>query len=300
MSRAAPSQRDDWGQILNPRIFTVAGDLDPGSGTAGLRLTGTHAAVDLWSHASDVAGRGAPAGNGVTPPAPLTVLVVEDDSETREVVAAALTAEGRRVLAVGRAVAASQALRAGDVDAAILDVFLPDGNGIELCRQWRRDGLAVPILVLTARGDIGARVEGLDAGADDYLVKPFAVSELRARVRALLRRARHGRAERVFEHGPLRVNFARREVRLAGAEVPLTRRELDVLERLCSAGGHAVARDDLLEDVWGDATPKTAASLEVIVARLRHKLEPMGAGTLIRTLRGFGYALAGRTGEPER
>jgi DNA-binding response OmpR family regulator len=102
--------------------------------------------------------------------APSTVLVVEDDSETREVIAAALTAEGLPVVAVGRVAAARQALRAGGVAAAVLDVFLPDGNGIELCRQWRRAGVAVPILVLTARGEIGARVEGLDAGADDYLV----------------------------------------------------------------------------------------------------------------------------------
>jgi len=223
--------------------------------------------------------------------APSTVLVVEDDSETREVIAAALTAEGLGVVAVGRAAAARQALRAGGVAAAILDVFLPDGNGIELCRQWRRAGVAVPILVLTARGDIGARVEGLDAGADDYLVKPFAIAELRARLRALLRRGGHGLPERAFQHGPLRVDFARREARLAGTEVPLTRRELDVLERLCSARGHAVSRDDLLEDVWGEATPQAAASLEVIVARLRRKLEPGGAGTLIKTLRGFGYAL---------
>jgi DNA-binding response OmpR family regulator len=115
---------------------------------------------------------------------------------------------------------------------------------------------------------------------------------LRARLRALLRRGRHGLPERVFQHGPLRVDFGRREARLAGAEVPLTRRELDVLERLCSARGHAVSRDDLLEDVWGDATPQTAASLEVIVARLRRKLEPGGAGALIRTLRGYGYALS--------
>jgi DNA-binding response OmpR family regulator len=202
-----------------------------------------------------------------------TVLVVEDDAETRAVLAGALTAEGLRVVAVERAAAASQALQPG-VAAAILDVFLPDGNGIDLCRQWRRAGIAVPILVLTARADIGSRVEGLDAGADDYLVKPFAISELRARLRALLRRGTHGVRERVFERGALRVDFGRREARLGAAEVPLTRRELDVLERLCSARGHAVSRDDLLEEVWGDATPQAAASLEVIIARLRRKLEP--------------------------
>jgi two-component system, OmpR family, response regulator len=235
----------------------------------------------------------------VRPAESRTVLVVEDDAETRAVVAGALTAEGLRVVAVERAAAASQALRAGDVAAAVLDVFLPDGNGIDLCRQWRRTGIAVPILVLTARADIGSRVEGLDAGADDYLAKPFAISELRARVRALLRRGTHGLPERVFERGALRVDFARREARLGAAEVPLTRRELDVLERLCSARGHAVSRDDLLEEVWGDATPQAAASLEVIIARLRRKLEPGEAGGLIRTLRGYGYALGGPAQERE-
>ncbi len=234
------------------------------------------------------------------PTAPSTVLIVEDDSETREVVAGALTAEGLRVVAVERAAAASQALGTADVAAVILDVFLPDGNGIDLCRQWRRTGFVLPILVLTARADVGSRVEGLDAGADDYLVKPFAISELRARVRALLRRGSQGPRDRIFERGALRVDFARREARVGAVEVPLTRRELDVLERLCSARGHAVSRDDLLEEVWGDATPQAAASLEVIIARLRRKLEPGEGGSLIRTLRGYGYALAAGAEDTER
>jgi DNA-binding response OmpR family regulator len=224
------------------------------------------------------------------------ILVVEDDGETRRVVADALVAEGHRVTAVGRADAGTKALRTGGIAAVVLDVWLPDGNGIDLCREWRRSGIRVPILMLTARTDVSSRVKGLDAGADDYLGKPFALSELRARLRALLRRGARPIDEQVLERGRVRIDFGRRQAWLGPAEVPLTRRELDVLERLFSAKGHAVSRDDLLEDVWGDATPEAAASLEVIIARLRRKLEDQAGAALIRTLRGYGYALSGLPG----
>jgi DNA-binding response OmpR family regulator len=174
----------------------------------------------------------------------------------------------------------------------ILDVWLPDANGIELCREWRENGVRTPILMLTARTDVASRVAGLDAGADDYLGKPFALAELRARMRALLRRQPQATGERVLRRSNLFVDFQRRQAWVAGVEVPLTRRELDLLERLARGRGHAVARDDLLEDVWGHATDEAAASLEVILARLRRKLEHDGKGSLIRTLRGYGYALA--------
>jgi DNA-binding response OmpR family regulator len=190
-------------------------------------------------------------------------------------------------------------LRAGGIAAIVLDVWLPDGNGIDLCRDWRGSGVRIPILMLTARTDVSSRVKGLDAGADDYLGKPFALSELRARLRALLRRGARSVQEQVFELGRLRLDFGRRQAWLGSVEVPLTRRELDVLERLCSAKGHAVSRDDLLEEVWGEATPEAAASLEVIVARLRRKLEGPAGAAVIRTLRGYGYALAGLPGGEE-
>jgi DNA-binding response OmpR family regulator len=223
---------------------------------------------------------------------PAAVLVVEDDAETRRVVEEALQADGHRVTAVGRSDAAARALRAGGIAAVVLDVWLPDGNGIDLCREWRREGVRVPILMLTARTDVGSRVKGLDAGADDYLGKPFALSELRARLRALLRRGTPAGENPVLERGGLRVDFARRQAWAGSAEIPLTRRELDVLERLFWAQGRAVQRDDILEELWGRATPEAVASLEVIVARLRRKLEEPAGGTLIRTVRGYGYALA--------
>jgi two-component system OmpR family response regulator len=202
------------------------------------------------------------------------------------------------VVTADRAQAGTKALKTADVAAVILDVWLPDGTGLDLCREWRAAGSRVPILMLTARTDVSSRVEGLDAGADDYLGKPFALSELRARLRALLRRRSDPIEERVLRRGPLTVDFGRRQAWLGGAEVPLTRREIEVLERLAWARGHAVSREDLLEELWGEASTEAAASLEVIVARLRRKLEGNVRESLIRTVRGFGYALGGPAERP--
>jgi DNA-binding response OmpR family regulator len=225
------------------------------------------------------------------------ILVVEDDEETRVLLSEALVTYGFSVVSVGRGEAADRAARSGAADAVVLDVWLPDADGMDLCRSWRRSGLGLPILMLTARTDVAARVSGLDAGADDYLGKPFAMAELRARLDALLRRGRRGRREEVFRRGSIVVDFARRQAWVGGREIPITRRELEVLERLAEQAGHPVSRDDILEDVWGTATPESAASLEVIVARLRRKLDQQDQPSLIRTLRGHGYALAPPAGE---
>jgi two-component system OmpR family response regulator len=221
------------------------------------------------------------------------ILLVEDDAETRDALSRFLSDEGYRVVTAARGDAGTRALKAGTVDAAILDVGLPDVSGFDLCRDWRAAGLRLPVLMLTARTDVSSRVQGLEAGADDYLGKPFALSELRARLRALLRRGSDPLRQRVLTLGPLTIDFGRRQAWIAEVEVPLTRREIDVLERLAWARGHVVSRDDLLEEIWGESTPETAASLEVIVARLRRKLERGEKEALIRTVRGVGYALAG-------
>jgi len=225
------------------------------------------------------------------------VAVVEDDREMRELLREALGNEGYAVTAVGTGAAASEAVRAGDVDAVVLDVWLPDADGVELCRGWRRTGLRIPILMLTARTDVAARVAGLEAGADDYLGKPFALAELRARLTALLRRGTRPLRGEIFRRGAVRVDFGRRQAWVGEEEVAITRRELEVLERLAEAGGRAVSRDDLLQDVWGEATREAAASLEVMVARLRRKLERPGGSPIVRTVRGYGYAVA--SGEEE-
>lgn len=223
---------------------------------------------------------------------PSRVLVVEDDPETREFVARALGEDGLEVRTASRAETARKLVRDGEVDLVILDVGLPGPSGLDFCAELRREESPVPILMLTARTDVASRVEGLEAGADDYLGKPFALAELRARVRALLRRgARPGPPDAVLEHGGVRVDLRRRRAFLGAEELPLTRRELDLLARLVRAGGVVVARETLLEDVWGADTPEAAASLEVIVSRLRRKLRQGGGGSLLRNVRGVGYAL---------
>lgn len=221
------------------------------------------------------------------------VLVVEDDAETRGLVARTLREEGLEVEAAGRAARARAILGSGEVDLVVLDVGLPDATGFELCAEVRAGGNDVPILVLTARTDVASRVEGLETGADDYLGKPFAIAELRARVRALLRRGRGSAPEPVLEHAGVRVDLRRRRAFLGPEELPLTRRELDLLARLVRARGVVVSREVLLEDVWGADTPEAAASLEVIVSRLRRKLGPGGGRSLLRNVRGIGYALDG-------
>lgn len=219
------------------------------------------------------------------------VVVVEDDAETRDFVARALREDGLDVQAAGRAESARKLFREGDVDLVVLDVGLPGASGFELCAEIRREGSDAPVLMLTARTDVASRVEGLETGADDYLGKPFALAELRARVRALLRRARTGTPEPLLEQAGVRVDLRRRRAFLGAEELPLTRREFDLLARLVRAGGVVVPREVLLEDVWGHDTPEAAASLEVIVSRLRRKLQAGGGPSLLRNVRGVGYAL---------
>ena len=227
------------------------------------------------------------------------ILLVEDDSEMRQAISRALADDGYEVLGVERGEAGTRALRTGEIAAVVLDVGLPDRSGFDLCRDWRGAGLHVPVLMLTARTDVASRVRGLDSGADDYLGKPFALSELRARLRALMRRGTDPQRPRVQHLGDVTLDFGRRQAWLGGTEVPLTRREIDVLERLAWAKGHVVSRENLLDEIWGESTPEASASLEVIVARLRRKLERGDRESVIRTVRGFGYALAtGREEEP--
>jgi len=218
-------------------------------------------------------------------------IVVEDDPETRDFVARALREDGLEVQTAARAESARKLVQAGGVDLVVLDVGLPGVTGFELCAELRRGGSAVPILMLTARTDVASRVEGLEAGADDYLGKPFALAELRARVRALLRRRRSEPSETVVSWAGVRLDLRRRRAFRGGEEVPLTPRELELLARLLRARGGVVPRETLLADVWGRDTPEAAASLEVIVSRLRRKLSRADGGSLVRNVRGVGYAL---------
>lgn len=214
----------------------------------------------------------------------MRVLVVDDDEETRELVAAALVREGfdADLAASGRE--AGERARSGRFDVVVLDVMLGGESGLDVCAALRRDGVETPILFLSARGAVDARIEGLDAGGDDYLPKPFALAELCARVRALGRRGPGLRPERL-RVGALVLDFAARRAQHAGKLVPVTAREWELLRVLGDARGRVVAFDDVLERAWGEASERSRASLEVLVARLRKKLVP------IRTVRGVGYVL---------
>jgi DNA-binding response OmpR family regulator len=220
----------------------------------------------------------------------MRILVVDDSPELRDLVVRALSRDGHRVTAVGDVRGADEALVESEFDLVVLDLALPDGWGIEWCRRAREGGLDALVLVLTAHGEVAQRLEGFAAGADDFLAKPFAVAELRARVQALGRRrggasARAGRT--VWRSGDVVVDLARRLATRAGEAAPLTAREWNVIECLARAEGRVVSRAALLDEVWGASDDAAAASLEVLVARIRKKL----GAHWIRTARGDGYAL---------
>ncbi|MGR6319218.1 response regulator transcription factor [Micromonospora soli] len=215
----------------------------------------------------------------------MRVLLVEDDLRVASALAAALR---RRAHTVITATTASEAAGAGPVDLVLLDLNLPDRDGLELCRQIRRDNEDVAIIAVTARSEERDRVAGLRAGADDYVVKPFSMAELQARIEAVLRRtARAARAEATLEVGDLRVDLNARRVWLSDREVSLTRKEFELLMALARQAGTVVPRDRLLMDVW-QTTWNSGHTLDVHVAALRGKLDDAG---LVETVRGVGYRL---------
>jgi DNA-binding response OmpR family regulator len=218
----------------------------------------------------------------------MRVLLVDDDAPTRDLLARSFARAGHLTAAVGSCEEARAALAADRFDLVVLDVMLPDGSGSQLCRSWRAQGVQTPVLLLTARGAVGDRVAGLDAGADDYLAKPFAVAEVLARARALGRRGPALRDE-LIRLGDVTVDFGARRMLVAGRRVLVTAQELAILEVLASRRGRVVTRDDLIESVWGTTSATAGNTLEVLVARIRRKLG--AAAVLLRTSRGVGYAL---------
>jgi two-component system copper resistance phosphate regulon response regulator CusR len=217
------------------------------------------------------------------------ILVVEDEAPTATALKRGLTEEGFAVDVASNATAAREAVAVYDYDTIILDVRLPGGDGFSLCRRWRESGLTTPILFLTACDDVSDRVRGLDLGADDYLVKPFAFEELLARVRALVRRGPAGQSLPELRIADLVIDTARRRVTRAGRIVPLTAREYQILEFLARNAGRVVTRTVLWEHVWESDVVPDSNVVEVYVRYLRNKLgrEP----DLIRTVRGGGYVL---------
>jgi len=185
--------------------------------------------------------------------------------------------------------AAIEQVATNDYDALILDVMLPRRDGFDVCRSVRQSGNTVPILMLTARDAVDARIEGLDSGADDYLVKPFDFGELLARLRALIRRGRQPLLPERIVLGPLVLDTRARLATIASRELALTAQDYALLESLVRRAGDVVSRGDIAEHVWAEPYEPFSNVVDVYIQRLRRKLEPVGAGGLIRTRRGEGY-----------
>lgn len=217
------------------------------------------------------------------------VLVIDDDQNISELLKRALSYAGFAVSAAPTGAQGLASALENPPDAVVLDVLLPDLNGFEVCRQLR-EGRDVPILMLTAKDEVSDRVKGLEYGADDYLVKPFALEELIARLKALLRRRAPAYAARLHFAGVV-IDTRTREVRRDGRQMELTAREFDLLATLLSHPRQVLSRDQLLEQVWGVDSDVDAHVLEVYVRYLREKLEAAGERRLIHTVRGVGYVL---------
>lgn len=219
------------------------------------------------------------------------VLLAEDDQGVRESLERALRYEGFGVITAADGRQALDRAEGGGLDLVILDVLMPEFDGLEVTRRLRAGGDAVPILMLTARTEITDRVAGLDAGADDYLVKPFALDELLARMRALLRRSGITGHEESLQVGDLVLDPAARRATRGDREMELTKTEFDLLELLMFNAGVVLGRDLIYQRVWGYDFETSSNSIDVYVGYLRRKTETEGEPRLIHTVRGVGYVM---------
>lgn len=223
----------------------------------------------------------------------MRILLVEDEPQAARMLAKGLreqtyavdvAADGREVL---------ELVSISDYDAVILDLMLPHVDGIEVCRRMRSMGSQIPVLMLTARDSVEARITGLDSGADDYLTKPFDVGELYARLRALIRRGVRPPLPVRLTAGPLEVDTRSRTVSCRGQAVSLTKREYGLLEYLVRRAGEVVGRADISEHVWDGSYDPMSNVIDVLIQRLRRKIEVPGQPSIIQTRRGEGYLLVG-------
>ncbi|MFF4234285.1 response regulator transcription factor [Actinomadura geliboluensis] len=229
---------------------------------------------------------------------PARILVVDDEPAVRESLSSSLEFEGYRVAGAADGVTALDQVQRDTPDLVVLDVLMPRMDGLTTCRRLRALGATMPVLMLTARDMVGDRVTGLDAGADDYLAKPFELDELLARVRALLRRAAMTAApaagaarQDVLAFDDLRMDTRTREVTRAGRPVELTRTEYMLLEMFLAHPRQVLTREQILETVWGFDFEPASNSLDVYVMYLRRKTEAGGLPRLVHTVRGVGYVL---------
>jgi DNA-binding response OmpR family regulator len=219
---------------------------------------------------------------------PPYLLLVEDEVDLRESISRGLSEEHFRVRSVGSAEAAAEVLAQADFDAMVLDLRLPGKDGITWLREFRAAGNTTPVLILTARGSVDDRVTGLESGADDYLVKPFAFAELVARIRALTRR--RSTFQTVLKVSDIELDTSTRRVRRQGEEINLSPKETLLLELLMRNAGQTVTRSMITEVLWGPSYNDLSNLIEVFVNRLRRKIEDNDA-LLIATVRGIGYSM---------
>jgi two-component system response regulator MprA len=221
----------------------------------------------------------------------MRVLVVDDEPAVRDALVRALRSEGYQVAAAEDGRAALEHIGDEHPDLIVLDVLMPVMDGLQVARSLRQGGDRTPVLVLTARDSVSDRVEGLDAGADDYLVKPFALDELLARIRALLRRSTPGTGEQTLRFEDLSLDEVTREVRRGEREIELTRTEFNLLELFLLNPRRVLTRSVIFDRVWGYDFGPSSNALEVYVGYLRRKTEADGEPRLIHTVRGVGYVL---------
>jgi DNA-binding response OmpR family regulator len=218
----------------------------------------------------------------------MKVLIVEDERKVGQFIERALTEQSRTARLVGSCTEARDALADTAYDAVILDLGLPDGDGLDLLREWRGAGFNEPVLVLSARDAVNDRIRGLNHGADDYLAKPFSLEELLARVRALLRR-QAGTKATTLAHGDVRMDLLARTVTMAGKPVELTNREFALLELFLQNQGRVLTRTLIAERIWEASYDMETNLIDVYIRRLRQKLGATEEKPLIRTVRGTGY-----------
>jgi two-component system, OmpR family, response regulator MprA len=221
----------------------------------------------------------------------MRILVVDDEPAVRDAVQRALRLENYDVQTASDGSDALKSLALSSPDLVILDVLMPGVDGLEVCKRLRTAGDATPILMLTARDSVANRVEGLDAGADDYLVKPFALDELLARVRALLRRSAPDGGQQLLRFSDVTLDEVSREVRRGTRPIELTRTEFLLLELFLNNPRRVLTREIILDRVWGFDFGPESNSLEVYIGYLRKKMEAGGEPRLIHTIRGVGYVL---------
>lgn len=222
--------------------------------------------------------------------APL-VLVAEDDRATRESLVTAFELEGYKVVSVGDGARALEVIAERRPGVVVLDIGMPEVDGLSVCRRMRSRKDHTPVLILTARSEVSDRVSGLDAGADDYLSKPFSLDELLARVRALLRRSSYEEPGTTLEVGDVRLEETSRRVWRAGREIELTKTEFDLLQLLMRNAGIVLDHSSIYEHIWSYDFGPESKNLAVYIGYLRRKLEQDGSAHLIHTVRGVGYTL---------